>query len=170
MLVVYPDLMITSPTSLVASTLVSMKTPQRLPSVSSVLLTVAPVTLLTFVTTKLLEASPSRLTRSPGVKEVEKEFVAEMIDTFYKSLERCISLVLKGLTSPFEFLMVVLTRYIKTIRDFGGTYQAASLELTVEDLKKDVGEWHHLNSLNLTPIVKEEVKRLSKHMQIRKKN
>ena len=41
--------------------------------------------------------------------EVEKEFMEEMIDTFYKSLKRCIFLVLKGSISPFEFLKVVLT-------------------------------------------------------------
>jgi len=51
---------------------------------------------------------------------MEKEFVVEMIDTFYKSLKQCISLVLKGSISPFEFLKVVLTQKIETIRDFGG--------------------------------------------------
>ena len=54
---------------------------------------------------------------------------------------------------------------METIRDFGGTGQATSLELIVEDLEKDVGEWRHLNSLDLTPFVEEEVKRLSEHMQ-----
>jgi len=81
--------------------------------------------------------------------------MTEMIDTFYKSLKRCISLVLKGSTTPFEFLKVVLIRNIETIRDFGGTDQAASLELIVEDLEKDVGQWRHLNSSNLTPFVEE---------------
>ena len=74
MLVVDPDSMITSPTSLVASTLVSMKTPPQLQSVPSILLMVVPATRLTIVTTKLPETSPSKLTRSPGVIEVEKEF------------------------------------------------------------------------------------------------
>jgi len=99
------------------------------------------------------------------VIEVEKEFVAEMVDTFYKSLKRCISLVLKGSTSPIEFLKVILYRNIKTIRDFGGTDQAVSLELIVEDLEMDVGEWRCLNNSNLTPLVEEVVKRLSDHMQ-----
>ena len=86
-LVIDPDSMITSLTSLVASTLVSMKTPSRLSFVPSVPLTVALVTPSTIVTTKLPETSPSKLTRSPGVIEVEKEFMAEIIDTFYKSLK-----------------------------------------------------------------------------------
>ena len=61
-----------------------------------------------------------------------------MVSTFYKNLKRCISLVLKGSTSPFEFLKVVLTRNIVTIKDFGGIDQVASLELIVEDVEKDV--------------------------------
>ena len=72
------------------------------------------------VSTKLPETSPSKLTRSPGVIEVEA-FVAEIIDTLYKTLKLCISLLLKSSTSPFEFLKVVLTRNIETIRDFGET-------------------------------------------------
>ena len=54
---------------------------------------------------------------------------------------------------------------IETIRDFGRTDQITYLELIVKDLEKDVGEWRHLNSPDLTPFVEEEVKRLSKHMQ-----
>jgi len=83
-LVVELDPMVTSPTSFVASTLISMKTPLRLPSVSSVLLTVAPATPSMIVTTKITETSLTSLTRSPEVIEVEKEFMADMIDTFYK--------------------------------------------------------------------------------------
>jgi len=39
------------------------------------------------VTTKLTETSSVKVTQSPGVIEVEKEFVAEMVDIFYKSLK-----------------------------------------------------------------------------------
>ena len=120
--------MITSPTALVANTLISMKTPPQLLPVSSALLIAAPATPLTIATTKLSETSPSKLTSSPGVIEVEKEFMAKMIDTFYKSLKRYISLVLKDSTSPFKFLKVIRTRNIETIRDLRGTDQAASLE------------------------------------------
>ena len=116
------------------------------------------------MTTKLPETS-AKLTHSPGVIEVEKQFVAEMIDTFYKSLKWCISLVLKGLTSPFKFLKVVLTQNIETIRDFGGTDQTASLELIVVDLEKDMGMWHRLNSSDLTPNFEEDVKGLFDHIQ-----
>ena len=90
--------------------------------------------------------------------------MAEMIDTFNKSLKRYISLVLKGSTSPFKFPKVVLIRNIKTIKDFGRIDQATSLKLILEDLEQDVGEWRHLNSSDLTPFVEEEVQCLSEHM------
>ena len=48
--------------------------------------------------------------------------------------------MLKGSTSLFEFLKVILTRNIEIIRDFRRTDQAVSLELIVKDFKKDVGE------------------------------
>jgi len=86
MLVIDLDLMIINPTSLVANTLISLKTPLRLPSVSSVPLTVAPAMSSMIVTINIIETSSSRLSRSPRVIEIEKEFVAEMINTFYKSL------------------------------------------------------------------------------------
>ena len=73
--------------------------------------------------------------------------------------------MLKGSTSPFKFLKVVLTQNIETIWDFGGTDQITSLELIVKNLEKDMGEWRHLNSSDLTPLVEEELKRLSEHMQ-----
>ena len=69
------DSMITSLTSLVANTLNSMKTPSQLVPVSSALLMTASATPSTIVTTKLPETSPSKLTRSPGVIEAEKEFM-----------------------------------------------------------------------------------------------
>jgi len=67
--------------------------------------------------------------------------------------------------SPFKFLKVVLTRNIETIRDFGGTNQAVSLEQIVKDLEKDIGEWCRLNSSDLSSVVEEEAKRLFYHMQ-----
>ena len=72
--------------------------------------------------------------------------------------------MLNGSTSPFEFLKVVFTKNIKTIKIFGGTDQAASLEMIVEDLENDLAKWRRLNSSNLSLIVEEEVKRLSDHM------
>ena len=73
--------------------------------------------------------------------------------------------MLKGSTSPFEFLKRVLTRNIETIKDLGRTNQAASLKLIVEDLEQDVGKWRRLNNSDLTLFVEEEVKRLPEHMQ-----
>ena len=62
----------------------------------------------------------SGTTCSPGVIETEKEFVVEMVVSFYKSLKRSIALILKGSTTSFSALKVVLSRNIESIRDFGG--------------------------------------------------
>ena len=71
---------ITNPASLVASMLLSVETPPRLTAFSALLMT-TPVDPLTFITTKPMETSSLGITRSPGVIEVEKEFVAELVDT-----------------------------------------------------------------------------------------
>ena len=74
-----------------------------------------------------------------GVIEVEKEFVAELVDSFFKSLSQCLSLALKGSVTPLESLKMVLSWAIENIRDLGKADQTTSLELMVEDLEKDVG-------------------------------
>ena len=61
------------------------------------------------MTVKLMEALSSGTTRSPGVIEAEKEFVAEIVDNFYKSLKRSLALVLKGSITSFSALKVVLS-------------------------------------------------------------
>jgi len=115
----------------------------------------------TVVTVKLVKGFSLGVARSPGVIEAEKEFVAEMIDSFYMSLKRSIALILKGSTTSFAALKVVLSYNIESIRDFGGDDQAASSELLVEKFERDVGEWRHLSSLVLTPSVDEELKHLT---------
>ena len=35
----------------------------------------------------------------------------------------------------------------------------------VEDLEKDVGEWHHLSQSDLAPLIEEEFDRLSEHVK-----
>ena len=64
---------------------------------------------------KPVEALPSGAPRFPGVVEVENEFVAELVDSFYKSLKQSIALVLKGSTTSFSALKVVLSRSIDSI-------------------------------------------------------
>jgi len=107
----------------------------------------------------------SGTTRSPGLIEAEIEFVVEMVDSFYKSLKRFIALILKGSTTSFSALKVVLSRNIESIRDFGGDDQAAALELLVEKFDKDVGEWRHLSSSNLDSSVDEELEHLVSQMR-----
>ena len=116
-LVVEPTLpkIVTSPTSIVAGVLVSMKSPSRLPAIPHLSPASASAISSTVMTVKLVEALSSGTTRSPGVVEAEKEFMAEMVDSFYKSLMRSITLNLKGSTTLFSSLKVVLSRNIESI-------------------------------------------------------
>ena len=94
----------------------------------------------------------------------QQEFVAEMVDSFYKSLKWSVALVLKGSTTSFFALKVLLSRNTESLRDFRGDDQATALELLVERLKKDVDEWRHLSSLGLDSSVDEELERLIAQM------
>ena len=84
-LVVEPVLreVVISPTSIVASVLVSMKTPPRSPPIPRPSPGSASAISSTVMTVKPLEALSSGATRSPGVVEAEKEFMAEIVDSFY---------------------------------------------------------------------------------------
>ena len=152
---------VTSATSLMASVLVSMKTPPRFPAIPHPSQTIASATSFTVVTVKPVEGLSLGITLSPRVIEAEKEFVTEMVDNFYKSLKRFFALILKGSTTSFAALKVVLSRNIKSIQDFRGDGQAISLELLVENFERDVGEWRHLSISDLTPLIDEELKRLA---------
>ena len=105
-----------------------------------------------------------RITRSPGVIEAEKEFVTEMVDSFYKSLKQSIALILKGSTTSFAALKVVLSHNIESIPYFRGDDQAATLELLVEKFKRGVGEWRRLSGSDLNPSIDEELKHLIAQM------
>ena len=141
-----------------ASILVSMKTPPRLLANSPPSQMIAFATPFTVVIVKPVEGSHLEITRSLGVIEVEKEFVAEIVDIFYTSLKRSIVLILKVSTTSFAALKVVLSHNIESVRDFRGDDQTVSLELSVENFERDVGEWRRLSSYDLTPSVDKELK------------
>ena len=105
---VLPEI-ITSPTSIMAGILVSMKTHSRSTTIPRLSPASASAISSTIMTVKPVEVLSSGTTRSPGVVEVEKEFVAEMVDSFYKSLKRSVALILKGSTTLFSALKVVLS-------------------------------------------------------------
>jgi len=116
-LIVEPALsgVVTSLTFVVAGVMVSMKTPPRLPAIPRPSLISVSVTSSIVMTVKLEEVLSSGITHSPGVIEAEKIFVAEMVDNFYKNLKRSITLILKGSTTSFAALKVVLSRNIESI-------------------------------------------------------
>ena len=73
---------VTSPTSLVAGVLVSMKTPPQLSAIPPPSQTIAFATPPTIMTVKPVEGSPLGITCSSGVIKAEKEFMAKMVDNF----------------------------------------------------------------------------------------
>ena len=64
---------------------------------------------------------------------------------------------MKGPTTSFSTLKVVLSRNIESIRDFRGDDQAAALELLMERLERDVDEWCRLSNSNLDSLVNEQL-------------
>jgi len=72
---------------------------------------------------------------------------------------------LKGSTTSFSALKVVLSQNIESIRDFRGDDQAVALELLVERLEKDVDEWRHLSGSDLDSSANEELERLIAQMR-----
>jgi len=151
---------VTSLTSVVAGVLVSTKTPPRLPVIPRPSPMNASATSSTIMIVKLVKVLSSRITRSSGVIEAEKEFVTKMVDSFYKSLKWSIALILKGSTTSFSTVKVVFSQNIESIQDFRGDDQVAALELLVEKFEKDVGEWRHLSSSDLDSLVDEDLERL----------
>jgi len=109
-LIVEPALsgVVTNPTSVVAGILVSMKTPPRLPAIPRPSPTSVFATSSTVMMMKLVKVLSSEIIHSPGVIEAEKEFMAEMVNSFYKSLKWTIALILKGSTVSFAALKAVL--------------------------------------------------------------
>jgi len=104
-----PSEVVTGPTSIVAGVLVSMKTPPQSPAIPRLSPASVSVISSTVMTVKLVETLSSKTTGLPGVVEVEKEFVVEINDSFYKSLKRSIALILKGSAISFSALKVVLS-------------------------------------------------------------
>ena len=81
-------------------------------------------------------------------------------------MKRSIALVLKGSTTSFSALKVVLSRSIDSIRDFGGDDQAVTLELLVNRLERDVDEWRHLSHSDMESSVNEQLTHLVKCMKL----
>jgi len=146
---------VASPTSAVAGVLVSLRTPPRSPLACPAAVDV-PASSSAVVSTRLVDCSEvvSR------VDEAENDFIGNLVDSFYNSLEQTIGLVLKGSPVPFSKLKMVLSRGIECIRDFEGYHQATALELLVDDLEKDVEEWRHFHRSDAASLADERLARL----------
>jgi len=102
-----------------------------------------------------MEISSFIVTPTLVENDFEKEFITELVESFYKSLRWCLSLILKNLKTPFKSLKPILSQYIESKKDVRGATEAAFLEQMVSYLERDVDEWCHLNREDLTPLIEE---------------
>jgi len=148
---------VASPISAVAGVLVSMRAPPRSPSACPAAVSASAAS-SAMASTWLVDYS--EIASLPEIAEAENDYIGDLVDSFYNSLERTIDLVLKGSPMPFSKLKVVLSRGIECIRDFEGYHQAAALELLVDDLEKDVEEWRRLRCSDPESLADERLARL----------
>ena len=97
--------------------------------------------------------------------DFQDEFIAELVNSFYKSLRRCLLTVLKSILTSFASWRPILSLVIESIRDVGGISAAAYLEELLNRLEGDIDEWRRLNQLDPTPMVEAELERLLEEMK-----
>ena len=109
-----------------------------------------------------METSPSAIISSPIEDDFEKELIAELVDNFYKSSRRCLSLILKNLKTPFESLKLILSQAIERIVTLEEPPRSLSWSRW---LVRDVDKRHRLNQVDLTLLIEEELNRLTEKVQ-----
>ena len=111
------------------------------------------------------KTSPSAIV--PLLLEVDfkDEYVAELLESFYKSFWQFITMMLKSTWILFISWKPILSQAVESVQDIGWFDEATSLEELVNNLERDTGEWTCLNQLDLTPVVEKELERLSQKMQ-----
>jgi archaellum component FlaC len=107
----------------------------------------------------------SQIPETESLSDLEEELVQGFIRNFHNSLQQCISLILKGLRTPFNSLKTILARSVDNIRDVGGDERAKIFEQTVVGFEKDINVWRELTQADLSPLIAEEVNRLVSKMQ-----
>ena len=96
--------------------------------------------------------------------DFKEVFISELVDNFYKSFRRRLSLTLKNSRTLFASLKSIVSQSIESVRDARGVSEAASLEEMVNSLERDVDEWCRLNQLDLTSLIEEELDRLAEQI------
>ena len=89
-------------------------------------------------TTITLTEMSSLVASPPSGGDLEEEFIAELIDSFYNSLRWCLYLVFKGVKTPFKSLKSMLVYAIESIKAVGGPQRVKSVEQLVENFEKDM--------------------------------
>jgi len=67
--------------------------------------------------------------------------------------------------TPFESMKSMLVHAIESLKAVDEPERVESLEQSVKKFEKDIGEWRRLSQSDLTPLIEEELARLSAKMQ-----
>ena len=91
------------------------------------------------MTVFLLQSPLASIALPPIEIDSQDEFIGELVDGFYKTLKRCLSMIFKSTCTSFTSWRVIFSRVIENIRDVGGVAEA-ELEEVVNNLEMDNSE------------------------------
>ena len=92
--------------------------------------------------------------------DLEEELVQSYIRNFYDNICTSLSLIMKGLKTPFNSLKMTLTRSVDNIRDIGGPERAAPFDQIILDFEKDINSWREATQVDVSSLITAELERL----------
>ena len=111
------------------------------------------------VQTSIAEIPPTPEVES-DFSDLEEELVQSYIKKFHDNIRTSLSLIMKGLRTPFNSLKMTLTRSVDNIRDIRGSERAAPFDQIVLDFERDVQSWKEAAQADLSPLITAEIERL----------
>jgi len=88
------------------------------------LVAVNPATPESFITVLPQQSSPSAIAPPSLEVDFKDEFIEELVEGFYKSLKRCLSMIFKSTRTTFASWRPIFSRAIESIRDVRGVTEA----------------------------------------------
>jgi exonuclease VII small subunit len=121
-----------------------------------------------------IQASIAEIPPTPEVEsdfsDLEEELVQSYIRNFHDNIRTSLSLIMKGLRTPFSSLKMTLTRSVDNIRDIGGNDRAAPFDQMILDFERDVQSWKEAVQADLSPLITIEIERLEMERQREQEN
>ena len=121
------------------------------------------------IQTSIAEIPPTPEVES-DFSDLEEELVQSYIRNFHDNIRTSLSLIMKGLRTPFSSLKMTLTRSVDNIRDIGGSDRAAPFDQMILDFERDVQLWKEAVQTDLSPLITIEIERLEIERQREQEN